>query len=55
MNGLRCLNIGKPLSKLKYSVLTNSVLVPRGKDEIEPLKKLNARNKYLLSKANECL
>jgi len=46
MYGLRCLKIGKPLSKLKYKNLSNSVQVPRGKDEKEPFKELNERIKY---------
>ena len=31
-----CLNLGRPLSKAKYYLLTDSVQVPWGKDEKNP-------------------
>ena len=31
-----CLNLGRPLSKAKYSLLTDSEQVPWGKDEKNP-------------------
>lgn len=46
---MQCLKIGRPLSKLKYFNLSDSELVPRGKDEKVPLKELKERKKYKFS------